>query len=73
MQNQEIQRNAQEADRENGRWLSVDEIAQHLGVSNDTVYTWLAKKKIPAHRLGKLWKFKISEVDLWIKSGEAAN
>jgi len=25
---------------------------------------------MPAHRLGKLWKFKISEVDEWVKNGD---
>ena len=49
------------------RWLSVDEIASHLGVSAVTIYRWLEKGRIPAHRIGKLWKFKASEVDLWIK------
>jgi len=54
------------------RWLSVDEIAGHLGISKETVYRWLEKKKIPAHRVGKLWRFKHSEVDAWIKQGDAS-
>ena len=53
------------------RWLSVGEIAAHLGVSPITIYRWLERKKIPAHRIGKLWKFKPSEVDHWITSGGA--
>lgn len=57
---------------ESERWLSVDEIAHHLGVSKETVYRWLEKRKVPAHRIGKLWKFKPSEVDQWVVSGEAA-
>ena len=54
------------------RWLSVEEIAVHMGVSKETVYRWLERGKIPAHRIGKLWKFKASEVDQWVKSGGAA-
>lgn len=54
------------------RWLSVEEIATHLGISKETVYRWLEREKIPAHRVGRLWKFKASEVDQWIKNGEAA-
>lgn len=50
-------------------WYSVEEIARHLGVSKEMVYRWLEKQLIPAHRLGKLWKFKPSEVDDWVKSG----
>jgi excisionase family DNA binding protein len=54
------------------RWLSVEEIAAHLGISKETIYRWLEKEKIPAHRVGRLWKFKASEVDQWVIEGEAA-
>lgn len=53
------------------RWLSVEEIAAHLGVSKDTIYTWIAKKHMPAHRVGRLWKFQKSEIDDWVKAGGA--
>lgn len=53
------------------RWLSVEEIAAHLGISKETIYRWIERKKIPAHRVGRLWKFKASEVDTWIISGGA--
>lgn len=53
------------------RWLSVEEIAEYLGISKDTVYAWIAKKNMPAHRVGRFWKFQRSEVDEWIKSGAA--
>lgn len=54
------------------RWLSVEEIATHLGVSKDTVYAWREKKGLPAHRVGRFWKFKANEVDDWIRSGNAS-
>lgn len=53
------------------KWLSVEEIADHLGISKETVYRWLEKGKIPAHRVGKLWKFRPSEVDEWVLKGQA--
>lgn len=53
-------------------WLSVEGIAEYLGVSKETIYRWLERKKIPAHRIGKLWKFKPSEVDRWVISGGAS-
>jgi predicted DNA-binding transcriptional regulator AlpA len=36
------------------RWLSVEEIAEYLGVSRDTVYKWIAKKDMPAHKVAPL-------------------
>ena len=38
-----------------GRWLSVDEICQHLGVSSDTVYRWIDRSEMPAHKMGRKW------------------
>ena len=54
----------------NDRYLSVAEICTYLGIKRDTVYKWISKKKLPAHRIGKLWKFKVSEVDEWVKNGD---
>lgn len=53
------------------RWLSVEEIAEYLGISKDTVYAWISKKGMPAHRVGRFWKFKRIEIDTWVKSGGA--
>ncbi len=54
------------------RWLSVEEIADYLGIKRDTVYKWIDRKKMPAHKVGSLWKFKRTEVDNWVRSGGAA-
>jgi len=44
-------------------WVTADHVAQHLGVAKDTVYRWRERKGLPAHRVGRLWKFQLSEVD----------
>jgi excisionase family DNA binding protein len=54
-------------------WFSVEEVAAHLRVSKETVYRWLEKGKIPAHRVGKQWRFKPTEVDEWVRSGSASD
>jgi excisionase family DNA binding protein len=49
------------------RWRSVQEIAEYLGVSTDSVYRWIEQRGLPAHRLGRLLRFKCSEVDVWVR------
>ena len=56
----------------NDRYLSVAEICTYLGIKRDTVYKWISKKQLPAHRIGKLWKFKMAEVDEWVKRDSRA-
>jgi excisionase family DNA binding protein len=53
-------------------WLSADDIAVHLGVTKETVYAWISEKGLPAHKVGRLWKFQVSAVDDWVRSGGAA-
>lgn len=53
-------------------WLGVEQIAAHLSVSKETIYRWLEKKRIPSYRLGKVWRFRASEVDEWLRNGDAA-
>ncbi len=54
------------------RWMSVGEMASYLGVSKDTVYTWVGDKRMPGHKVGRFWKFKRAEVDSWVRAGKAA-
>ena len=51
-----------------GRWYSVAEVAAHLGITDVTLYKMLQRKEMPAHKVGRLWKFKLDEIDDWVKS-----
>lgn len=53
------------------QWVSVEQIAQHLNVKTFTIYKWLERKNLPAHKVGRLWRFKISEIDNWVRSSKA--
>jgi len=55
------------------KWSSMEIITDYLGVSRETVLQWISSRNMPAHKVGRLWKFKISEVDEWIHSGGAAD
>lgn len=52
-------------------WSSVDQVAAHLGVVKDSIYRWIEHRRLPAHKIGRLWKFKLSEVDAWVRTGGA--
>jgi len=52
-------------------WVSVDAVAKHLGVAKDSVYRWIERRALPAHKIGRLWKFKLAEVDDWVRTSGA--
>ncbi|MBN2497085.1 MAG: helix-turn-helix domain-containing protein [Deltaproteobacteria bacterium] len=54
-------------------WFSVDEVANHLGVAKDSVYRWIEQKGLPAHRVCRLWKSNLSEIDEWFHAGGAGS
>jgi excisionase family DNA binding protein len=52
-------------------WVPLKEIQAYLGIGRDTVLQWIAKRNMPAYKVGRLWKFKISEIDEWVRTGGA--
>ncbi len=55
------------------RWLSLEEISKHIGCSKDTIRAWVKKNTIPFHKVGRLYKFRLSEVNAWVESGQSAD
>lgn len=55
------------------KWVTLKDVQSYLGVGRDTILQWIAKRNMPAYKVGRLWKFKLSEVDDWIRSGGAAD
>lgn len=51
-------------------WVNLEDVAKHLSVSQDTICVWIRKNAIPYIRAGKQYKFKISEVDQWVRDGK---
>lgn len=55
------------------RWISMEEASEYLGVNKDSIRNWIKRGTgIPAHKIGKQWKFKKSELDEWVKTGNSA-
>lgn len=56
------------------KWVGMEEAADYLGVNKDSIRNWVKKADsgIPAHKIGKQWKFKKTELDGWVKSGKSA-
>ena len=60
--------------RKTVRYLLFNQTNRLCGwINKDTLQRWITDGKIPCHRVGRLWKFKISEIDAWIKSKESAS
>lgn len=55
------------------RLLSVEEVANYLGVSKDTVRAWVKKETLPYYKIGRFYKFKLTEIEEWIQSGKSAD
>lgn len=53
------------------QWVTAEQVALHLGVAKETIYRWRECKNLPAHKIGRLWKFQLSEVDEWVRNGGA--
>ena len=50
-------------------WVDIAEVAAHLQVTKDSIYRWVDTKDFPARRVGRLLRFRLSEVDEWVKAG----
>lgn len=54
-------------------WVTLKSVQSYLGVGRETILQWINKRNMPAYKVGRLWKFKLSEVDDWIRSGGASD
>lgn len=46
--------------------LSIDQLADYLGVKKSWVYDRTYRGKIPCYKLGKLLRFDIDEIEVWL-------
>ena len=50
-------------------WVGIADVTAHLSVARDSVYRWVETKDFPARRVRRLLRFRLSEVDKWVKAG----
>lgn len=55
------------------KWVTLKDVQAYLGVGRETILQWISKRNMRAYKVGRLWKFKLSEVDDWIRSGGASD
>ena len=48
--------------------LTLKDVAEYLKVTDRTIYRMVADRKIPAFKVGGSWRFRLVEIDRWIKS-----
>lgn len=49
-------------------WMTMDEIAEYLKVSKETIYKMAQKGHIPGSKIGSQWRFRKERVDSWLES-----
>lgn len=47
--------------------MDIKELSDYLGISRTTIYNLIKKKKIPASKIGKQYRFSKDVVDSWLK------
>ena len=58
-----------ELNQETEKWVNLEDSADHLSVIKYTIRIWIKDGKLPFYKAGKMYKFKISEVDEWVRKG----
>ncbi|MBO5597626.1 MAG: helix-turn-helix domain-containing protein [Oribacterium sp.] len=59
-----------EQELDNEKWVNIEDVAEHLSVTPDTVRTWVRSGKLPANKVGKRYKFRLSEIDKLVLEGK---
>jgi len=49
-------------------WLTLEEAAKHLKIGKSTIYRLAREGDLPAHRMGRVWRFDVDELDAWVKN-----
>ncbi len=57
-------------DQHQGKWLSIEDAADYLGIGKTVLYTLARENRIPASKVGKKWTFDKDKLDAWVQSNQ---
>jgi excisionase family DNA binding protein len=53
--------------------LTLKQVAKYLKVTDRTIYKLVTDKRIPAFKVGGMWRFSRADIDGWIKKQSLNN
>ncbi len=51
-------------------YLSIDELTEMIGIPKSTQAALRSHRKIPFHKVGRMIKYKICDINAWIENGK---
>lgn len=52
-------------------WVDIEQVDAQLRVKKESAYRWIEARCLSAHKVGRLWKFRLSEIDVWVEADGA--
>ncbi len=53
--------------------LTLEQVAEYLNVDRCTVYRLLARRQLPAFKVGNQWRFKKRMIETWLTKNSSVN
>jgi len=50
-------------------YLTIEELAEYLKLAEQTIRRWVLNREIPFHKIRKVIRFRVSEIEKWIDGG----
>ena len=50
-------------------YLTIEELAVYLKLAEQTIRRWVFNREIPFHKIKKVIRFRLSEIEQWIDKG----
>ena len=47
-------------------YMTIEQLAGHLKLAENTIRRWVRNGKIPHHKINRLIRFRVSEVECWL-------